>query len=65
MLEEYRGRRIGKKMFDEVREIAKRQGCGKIEFCVLTWNTSAQQFYERNKAERLNWVFYRLTREKM
>jgi GNAT superfamily N-acetyltransferase len=64
VLKEYRRRGIGKKMFDYCRETAKRQGCGRIEFTVLTWNKSAQRFYERNKAERLPWFFYRLEREK-
>ena len=63
VLEEYRGHGFGKKMFDEIREIAKRQGCCRIEFSVLTWNKSAQQFYERNKAERTDWFLYRLVRE--
>ena len=63
VLEEYRGQGFGKKMFDEIREIAKRQGCCRIEFSVLTWNKSAQQFYERNKAERADWFLYRLVRE--
>ena len=63
VLEEHRGQGIGKKMFGEIREIAKRQGCCRIEFTVLTWNKSAQQFYERNKAERSEWFLYRLVRE--
>jgi len=63
VLENYRGQGIGKKMFDEIREISKRQGCGRIEFSVLTWNKSAQQFYERNKSKRLEWFLYRLVRE--
>jgi GNAT superfamily N-acetyltransferase len=60
VLEDYRGRGFGKRMFDHCRKIAKRQGCGRIEFTVLTWNKPAQQFYERNKAERLPWFLYRL-----
>ncbi len=63
VLEEYRGRGIGKKMFEYCKEKAERRGCGRIEFTVLTWNKEAQQFYESNKAERLEWFFYRLNRE--
>jgi GNAT superfamily N-acetyltransferase len=63
VLEEYRRRGIGKKLFDRVREIAKERGCGRIEFAVLTWNKTAQRFYETLKAERLGWFLYRLNRE--
>ena len=63
VLEEYRGQGIGKKMFDNCREIAKRAKCGRIEFTVLKWNKTAQEFYEKNKAERLEWFLYRLAKE--
>jgi GNAT superfamily N-acetyltransferase len=63
VLEEYRKRGVGKKMFDHCKEIAKSRGCGRIELSVLTWNKDAQRFYEKNKAERLSWFFYRLDRE--
>jgi GNAT superfamily N-acetyltransferase len=63
VLEEYRRQGIGKKMFDFLREIAKREGCGRIEFTVLKWNKSAQEFYERNRAKRLEWFLYRLVKE--
>lgn len=63
VLEEYRRHGIGKRMFEYCREIAERRGCGRIEFAVLTWNVAAQRFYEGNKAERLDWFFYRLNQE--
>jgi GNAT superfamily N-acetyltransferase len=63
VLEEYRLQGIGKKMFDFLKEIAKREGCGRIEFTVLKWNTSAQGFYEKNKAQRMEWFLYRLVKE--
>jgi GNAT superfamily N-acetyltransferase len=63
VLEEYRRRGVGQKMFDFLREIAKREGCGRIEFTVLKWNKSAQEFYERNRAKRLEWFLYRLVKE--
>jgi len=64
VLEEYRGQGIGKKMFDNCREIAKRANCGRIDFTVLKWNKPAQEFYEKNEAERMEWFFYRLVKEK-
>ena len=60
VLEECRRHGIGKRMFDFLREIAKREGCGRIEFTVLKWNKLAQEFYEKNGAKRLEWYLYRL-----
>ncbi len=63
VLEEYRHQGIGKKMFDFLKEIAKCEGCGRIEFTVLKWNKPAQDFYRKNKAQRLEWYLYRLVKE--
>ena len=63
VLEEYRRQGIGQKMFDFLKETAKREGCGRIEFTVLNWNKSAQEFYEKNRAKRLEWFLYRLVKE--
>ena len=52
VLEEYRRQGMGKKMFNFLKETAKREGCGRIEFTVLNWNKSAQEFYEKNRAKR-------------
>jgi hypothetical protein len=50
-------------MFKFVKETAKREGCDRIEFTVLKWNKAAQQFYEENKAQRLEWFLYRIKKE--
>jgi GNAT superfamily N-acetyltransferase len=63
VLEEHRRQEVGQKMFDFCRKKAKREGCGRIEFTVLDWNKPAQMFYEKNKATRMNWYFYRLVRK--
>ena len=63
VLEEYRKRGVGQKMFDHCRNTAKLKGCGRIEFTVLKWNKLAQEFYESNKAKRLEWFLYRLDQE--
>jgi GNAT superfamily N-acetyltransferase len=63
VLEEYRRQGVGKKMFEMIKETAKREGCGRIEFTVLEWNKSAQQFYQKNKAKRLEWFIYRINKE--
>ena len=63
VLEEYRRQGVGKKMFNYLKEIAKLEGCGRIEFTVLKWNKSAQEFYEKNKAKYVEWFLYRLVKE--
>ncbi len=63
VLEAYRRKGVGQKMFDFLKETAKREGCGRIEFTVLKWNKSAQEFYEKNKAQCLEWFLYRLVKE--
>jgi GNAT superfamily N-acetyltransferase len=63
VLKDYRRQGIGQNMFDFLKEIAKHEGCGRIEFTVLQWNKSAQEFYEKNRAKRLEWFLYRLVKE--
>jgi GNAT superfamily N-acetyltransferase len=48
-----------------VREAVK-EGCGRMEWSVLTWNKNAIQFYDKLGARRLDeWLVYRLTAEKL
>ena len=63
VLEDYRRQEVGKKMFDYLKEVAKREGCCRIDFTVLKWNKSAQEFYEKNKAKRTEWFLYHLVKE--
>jgi GNAT superfamily N-acetyltransferase len=60
VLEEYRKQGIGKRMFDFLKQTARREGCGRIEFTVLKWNKTAQDFYEDNGAQCLEWYLYRV-----
>jgi len=64
VLDEYRKRGVGKRLFDFVKQTAKEAGCGRIEFTVLKWNKLAQGFYAENKAKCLDdWYFYRVVKE--
>jgi GNAT superfamily N-acetyltransferase len=63
VLDEYRRLGVGKQMFDHLKAVAKQEGCGRIEFTVLKWNKLAQDFYEKNKAKRLEWYLYRVVRD--
>ena len=62
VLPEYRGRKAGLALFEEVRAEAQRRGCGRIEWTVLDWNQLAIDFYTRLGGEHLKeWQLYRIT----
>jgi len=42
-----RGRGFGRALFLEMFRIAKREGCGRVDWNVLDWNTPSITFYER------------------
>lgn len=64
VLPEFRGRGLGKALFQHSISLARERGCGRMEWTCLDWNTRAQCFYERVGARRLSeWHLYRLTRE--
>jgi GNAT superfamily N-acetyltransferase len=66
ILKEYRGKGFGKNMFQFCIDIAKEHGCGRIEWCVLTWNKPAIKFYEKYNAKQLSdWFYYRLDKDQI
>ncbi|MES2588419.1 MAG: GNAT family N-acetyltransferase [Bacteroidota bacterium] len=50
VLHEFRSLKIGSKLFDEVVEIAKKQGVKRMDWQVLEWNELALDFYKRKNA---------------
>jgi len=63
VLEDERGKGAGKALFMKCVELARRDGCGRMEWSVLTWNRSAIGFYEKLGAKRMDdWYVYRLDR---
>jgi GNAT superfamily N-acetyltransferase len=63
VLEEYRKRGIGFRLFRRCVDIALAKGCGRMEWAVLTWNEKALAFYEKLGARRMSdWYVYRLDR---
>ena len=57
----YRNEGIGKALMNELIKIAKKNKCGRMEWCVLDWNTNAINFYEKLGARRLKeWNYYRI-----
>lgn len=56
-----RGKGAGKAFFKELRRLAKKAGCGRMEWAVLNWNTPAIKFYDAQGARPLKeWTTYRL-----
>lgn len=61
---EFRGKGVGGELFREMVAEAERRGCGRMEWVVLDWNTTAQEFYKRFGAGHLNdWMTMRLTKD--
>ena len=61
VLEEYRGRGVGRALFTSMLDEARRRGCGRMEWTVLDWNQPAIDFYKRLGAQHLSeWHLYRI-----
>lgn len=62
VVEEARRGGAGGMLFDYVRALGQRRGCGRMDWNVLDWNTPARDFYRRRGAEWMReWVLYRIT----
>ncbi len=61
VLPEYRGRGAGGALFKEIVEEARKRGYGRLEWTVLDWNTTAQEFYRKMGGQQLKaWQLFRL-----
>jgi len=57
-----RGTGLGKALLKRLAQIAVERGCGRFEWCVLDWNVSAREFYERMGATmQPDWRLCRVT----
>ncbi len=61
VLKEFRKQKIGQKMFDYCVALAKKRGCGRMEWWTMNWNAPAINFYKKNKATKTSHVFYQFT----
>jgi GNAT superfamily N-acetyltransferase len=62
VLPEERGRGAGRALLGELARIARRRGCGRMEWAVLDWNTPSIRFYRKLGATlRKEWILTRLT----
>jgi len=61
VLPEHRRLGLGGAFFRALRTEARREGCGRMEWVVLDWNTPALKFYRKLGAKPLDdWITYRL-----
>ena len=60
----FRGRGIGRALLEAVAAVAVENGCGRLQWDVLEWNTPAIGFYQRLGAEFLDqWRIMRVNDE--
>ncbi len=58
----YRGKGLGKMLFNHALKLAKKRKCGRMEWNVLRWNKKAINFYKKMGAKSLDqWQWYRIT----
>jgi len=59
-----RGKGFGKALFIRLAEIARDEGCGRLEWAVLDWNEPAIDFYKNIGAVGMDeWTVFRLNRK--
>lgn len=59
---EYRRRGFGKSVFEWLETLARAEGCGRMEWVCLDWNSTAQEFYRRFGASAVDgWIIFRKT----
>ncbi|MEB3289735.1 MAG: GNAT family N-acetyltransferase [Leptolyngbya sp.] len=64
VLPAYRRQGVGQALLRYLGQLAVAQGCGRLEWSVLDWNTPAIEFYQRMGAEiKPEWQLCRLTGE--
>ena len=63
---EYRGKGIGKALLTRVAAIAVEEGCSRLQWDVLEWNTPAIGFYKQMGAQMLmDWRTMRVTGDQL
>ena len=62
VVEHARGSGAGGRLFEFVRALGEKRGCGRMDWNVLDWNRPARDFYHRRNAQWMKeWLLYRLT----
>lgn len=66
VLPEYRRRGIGRRLLAHVAAVAVARNCGRMEWAVLDWNTTAIHVYRAVAARSMDdWTVFRLTGDQL
>ncbi len=61
VIQEYRGKGVGKALLKELARLAVNRGCGRLEWWCLDWNRPSIDFYLSAGAQPMSdWTTYRL-----
>jgi GNAT superfamily N-acetyltransferase len=61
---ENRGKGIGTKFLARLAQLAQERNCGRVEWCVLDWNTPSIEFYKNLGAKMMDeWNICRLNKD--
>ncbi len=61
---DHRGKGYGRALLVDLAKIARRRGCGRMEWAVLDWNEPAIEFYRKLGAKPMDeWTVFRLSRD--
>lgn len=64
--EKHRNKGFGKAIFYVLAQICVSQGCGRLDWSVLNWNTPSIEFYKKLGARPIDdWTTYRLEKEEL
>jgi GNAT superfamily N-acetyltransferase len=64
--ETFRGQGLGKALLKHICQIAKEEGCGRVEWWCLDWNEPSIDFYLKLGAEPMSdWTVYRLDQSRI
>jgi len=64
--EKYRNKGVGKKIFEKIVRIAKKEKVGRLEWRVLNWNTPAIELYKKyNTLIENEWLKCELTKKQL
>jgi GNAT superfamily N-acetyltransferase len=62
VVEQARRSGAGGLLFEHVRKLGEQRDCGRMDWQVLDWNSSAREFYDRRGAVWMKeWLLYRIT----
>ena len=66
ILPEYRGKGYGTQIFRHLANVAREEGCGRMEWICLDWNEPSLRFYRNMGAVPMEeWTVQRLTEDKL